>query len=583
MASHRVDADIVAAPVAEELEVRGDEYYHRLRTRLRVGVLAAYLSPLVLLAVWFTVQSSRTVREEIDAHLLSAAEHQRNTVDLFLQERLSNVRNVLLDPGRVLPPAPGELELILERLQRESEAFEDVGLFDEDGTLVDYAGPYPSLLGRSYAGEDWFRSVVEARGGEFISDVYLGFRGHPHFIVAVTRPVGGRLWTVRASVDPADFAAFVARAQSGKGMETLIVNADGERQTLDSADQLAQVLPVSWTGAEPFVRDLEEDGVRYVAAVSPLEVTRWALLVRVPAVQALVPLRQEQALGGGLLVLAAVLVSLLALRTTTKLVDELRRSDAAKADLRGHLFEAAKLASVGEMAAGIAHEINNPLAVIYEEAGMMQDMLDPEFGQELDPDEFRERLGEISETVIRGREITRQLLTFARHHEPTSAPVAVNDVVERALASRAERLRLANVDVETELAGGLPVVMGDANQLEQVLVNLINNARDAMQGGGTLTLRTATREGIVRIEVRDTGQGMAPDVLQRVFFPFFTTKEVGKGTGLGLSISYGIIKAHEGRIEVESEVGKGTTFRISLPSGEAPAQDAAAGAGGRTR
>ena len=195
----------------------------------------------------------------------------------------------------------------------------------------------------------------------------------------------------------------------------------------------------------------------------------------------------------------------------------------------------------------------------------MVDILDPTFGQAPDMAEFRERLGAIQTASLRGRDITRKLLAFSRHDEPELGLVQLESVVERVLKVRELALSTSNVEVRKEFAHDLPEIVASANQLEQVLLNLLNNARDAIGRGGRITLRTRRENGWVQLDVEDTGQGMTPEVMSKVFFPFFTTKGVGKGTGLGLSISYGIIKSMGGRIEVQSRVGVGTTFTLFFP------------------
>jgi two-component system NtrC family sensor kinase len=183
----------------------------------------------------------------------------------------------------------------------------------------------------------------------------------------------------------------------------------------------------------------------------------------------------------------------------------------------------------------------------------------------MDTAELRERLGAIKEAALRGRDITRKLLAFSRQDEPQLAPVQLESIVERVLEVKDVDLRTSNVEVRKELAPELPEIVASANQLEQVLLNLVNNARDAIGRNGRITLRTRVENCWVQLDVEDTGRGMTPEVLSKVFFPFFTTKGVGKGTGLGLSISYGIIKSMGGRIEVQSRAGRGTTFTLFFP------------------
>jgi two-component system NtrC family sensor kinase len=294
----------------------------------------------------------------------------------------------------------------------------------------------------------------------------------------------------------------------------------------------------------------------------------WMLVVQVPKAKAYAPLFRARLILSGIMVLALSLIIYLVIRNTRGLVGKLEAADTAKEDLRAQLFSAAKLASVGEMAAGVAHEINNPLAIIYEEVGMIKDILDPQFKQELNNEDLRERMQAITDAAMRGRAITSKLLAFSRRHDPTPEASDLNLLLMRVLAVKESEFRVSNIEVKTEYTDALPEVMINRNQIDQVILNLLHNARDAIitqAPHGTITMRSGLEDGWVYAEIQDTGCGMTDEQMQKIFFPFFTTKGVGKGTGLGLSISYGIIKSHGGRIEVESEQGVGSTFRVMFP------------------
>lgn len=196
----------------------------------------------------------------------------------------------------------------------------------------------------------------------------------------------------------------------------------------------------------------------------------------------------------------------------------------------------------------------------------MKDTLDPEFGLHFDGEEFRERLQVVADAAMRGRAVTSKLLAFARRHDPDPQPEDINRICERVLAMKAVEFNVSNITVAREFADDLPPVLVNENQLEQVLLNLLNNARDAIDGTGTITVRTLPQERTVVVEIADTGCGMTTEQMEKIFFPFYTTKGVGKGTGLGLSISYGIVKAWGGRLEVQSELGVGSTFSVLLPA-----------------
>jgi len=217
-----------------------------------------------------------------------------------------------------------------------------------------------------------------------------------------------------------------------------------------------------------------------------------------------------------------------------------------------------KLASVGRLAAGVAHEINNPLG------GILNCLYNLRKGT-LSPSRQEEYRVSMENGVRRVQKIVRQLLDFSQQHEPEFALTDINHVVDRVLVLTTHLFTPNRIVLETEFGQGLPNVMVDRHMIEQVLMNLVLNAVQAMKDGGMLTIRTTVVEGVCLIEVCDTGLGIPPAVLPRIFDPFFTTKSEGEGTGLGLSVSLGIVERHGGKILVDSEVGKGTTFTLCLP------------------
>src|SRR2546423_441983 len=230
-----------------------------------------------------------------------------------------------------------------------------------------------------------------------------------------------------------------------------------------------------------------------------------------------------------------------------------------------------RLAAVGRLAAGVVHEINNPLATIAACAEALESRVaEGAYGAGADVEDLREYLPLIRGEAFRCKQITNGLLDFSRARAVEHAPVNVSEVVESAARLLLHQKRGASIRIDVELGEHLPLVAGDMGQLQQAVIILAENAIDAMPEGGTLTLRTLRDEddegGAVLVEVRDTGQGIPPEIRERIFDPFFTTKEVGRGTGLGLAVCYGIVTEHGGRIAVDSTVGRGTVFRISLPA-----------------
>lgn len=250
------------------------------------------------------------------------------------------------------------------------------------------------------------------------------------------------------------------------------------------------------------------------------------------------------------------------------------RDQTHEVETQQRLLQSAKLASIGELVAGVAHELNNPLTVIKSTAHLLQHEVS---GAARDDVEM------IVQGADRAARIVRNLLHFARQTQPEKDRVDANEIVEQVIRFREKSLAAAGIRVECALADGSPVVYADSMQVEQVLLNLLNNAQQAMADagrGGVLQVSTAVEGDAVRITVSDDGPGIAAEHLPRIFDPFFTTRRVGEGTGLGLALSHGIVTEHGGQIWARSEPGSGATFVVELPLAEATAAGPATGAAG---
>jgi len=227
--------------------------------------------------------------------------------------------------------------------------------------------------------------------------------------------------------------------------------------------------------------------------------------------------------------------------------------------VQDQLIRAGKMAAIGELAAGVAHEINNPLTGVLTFSSLMLKKVD-----EKNP--WKKDLENIVEQTTRCRNIVRGLLDFARQRKPDKKEWDIHILIDNTLTLVEKQAPFQNIKIDKQFKSGILLLFVDGDQIQQVFMNILLNAADAMAGnGGTLTIKTDLKDKMAEISFTDTGCGMAKEHLSKLFAPFFTTKETGKGTGLGLAISYGIIQSHNGDIEVESQVGKGSTFRIKLP------------------
>jgi two-component system NtrC family sensor kinase len=237
------------------------------------------------------------------------------------------------------------------------------------------------------------------------------------------------------------------------------------------------------------------------------------------------------------------------------------RDVSEQIELQEQLVQSAKLSAIGQMISGVAHELNNPLTTVM---GYTQLLLASDVDESVKAD-----LQKVYDDALRAQRIVQDLLVFARQKKPQRSPTDVNEAIERTLALRSYELKVHNIEIITELEENLPWTMADGYQLQQVFLNIINNAYQAMsqQGGpGTLSVRSECMDDdTIRVTFTDTGPGIPAEVLERIFDPFFTTKDVGMGTGLGLSVSHGIVQEHGGRISAESGPGGGAVFVVELP------------------
>jgi two-component system NtrC family sensor kinase len=266
---------------------------------------------------------------------------------------------------------------------------------------------------------------------------------------------------------------------------------------------------------------------------------------------------------------------------SNRLVNRISQSDKEKESsqykkeeiMSQQVIETGKLASVGELAAGIAHEINNPVAIMIEEAGWVGDLLEEE---DLDGSENKEELfralNQIKTQGRRCKEITHKLLSFARKTDSRIVEISVTNLLTEIAYLSSQRAKYSNVEIKTNFEENLPPIPASETEMQQVFLNLVNNALDAMEKtGGTITLGAKRTGNDIIVTVSDNGPGIADANMARVFDPFYTTKPVGKGTGLGLSICYGIIKKIGGDINVHSTKGEGATFEIRFPFNHASA------------
>jgi two-component system NtrC family sensor kinase len=558
-----------AAPLGSR--ARTAEYFSRIRLRVKLGFLAAFLIPPVALSAYFHFQFNSTLKESGELHLISLAESQKNTIDLFLQERVVNIFSLFHSAEFDVNPSQEVMDRYLQTLRQTSDAFIDVGFCDSEGSQIGYAGPFTYLLGRDYGSEDWFVAVMEQDREYHISDIYLGFRNDPHFTIAVKQRIDAKPYVMRATLDPDKFYMFLRSIGRGKGVDSALINKEGHYQVVDPdrGELLGKTAYMPPASEGYGVEETSINASSTLAAYVWLEETPWVLVIRQPLSVAYAEMYRTRKImiAGTALIIVVVAIAIWII--TDRLLRRAQATARSREELRSQLVHASKLASLGELAAGIAHEINNPLAIIAATTGVVRDMFNPEFNVQWTPERIDEELSNIDSAVFKARRITQTLLKFSRKDPPRLVPSNVNKILEHVVAGLKEHeFELSDIELVRDYDPDLPDIMLDPDQIGQVFLNLINNAGDAIEGTGTITLTTHRDDGFVRVTVSDNGAGMTSEIMEKIFTPFFTTKEVGKGTGLGLSVSSSIVEAMGGRIEVQSVQGAGSSFTVVLPLAE---------------
>ncbi len=554
-------------------------YYRSLLRNVVLTILLTAMTPTVIVSLFILDEFRSSYQKKVYDHLeLLVRKHKKN-IDLFLDEKLMDIRMLANMNSFEELSDEAALNKKFEELQRAFDrSFVDLGVVDHEGRQIAYAGPH-DLTGVKYADTDWFQQAI--RNSYFISDVFKGVRGAPHFIVTVRREHNGNPWILRATIDFGEFNNLVEYLRIGKTGFAFILNKAGQFQTNPIAsvkpDQLIALLKdIDLVERPQFIsRKKNHDGTEVLLAITYLKKGDWIMVLQQEVQDAFVDLKNAQQVALLIILIGALGIIATSLVMSQRLIRRISKADEEKAladkevDMMSQqVIETGKLASIGELAAGIAHEINNPVAIMIEEAGWVEDLLEevpPAPGE--NREELSRALQQIKTQGRRCKEITHKLLSFARKTDSRVMEIPINALLEEIVYLSSQRAKYGNITITTRFEDGLPPIVASETEMQQVFLNLVNNALDAMEKtGGQIELGTKKTDNDIEIWIADNGPGIAEANLARVFDPFYTTKPVGKGTGLGLSICYGIIKKIGGDIQAQSQKGQGTTFKIKIPS-----------------
>lgn len=543
-------------------------HFKQLQTRLTLGLVVVFLLPSALLSFYFHVQFTHTLKKSAMLNLAAVAESQKNTLDLFLQERVVNLFNLFHSKDFTLTPTPAHMESYLQNLKQFNDGFIDIGFIDAQGFQTNYTGPYPFLLGKDYSQETWYQILLKEDRNYLISDIYPGIREIHHFTIAIRQVIDGHPYIIRAAFDPEKLSMLLRNISQDKTVESILINRQGQYQLTDPNHSLplrhSEYVP-NFTITSG-VEEIERDHQALLVAHAWLKETQWALLAIQPVAATQAGMHKARLVLTISLIGVSLLIATIIYGTIKRVVDNARRMAEKGQQLEEMLAHASKLASIGELAAGVAHEINNPLAIIMATSGIIRDILNPEFELDHSPETICKELAAIDAAAVRVKGITRKLQDMGRSRSLYSIHCDVNALIDETLLHlKKVEFKGKHIETVTRYSPDLPKILGEPNSLRQVFGNILINAADAIDEKGVITIASGMRENMVSVTISDTGRGIPPDNLKRIFNPFFTTKGAGKGTGLGLSIAASIVKYMGGTIKVNSTQGTGSSFTILLP------------------
>ncbi|WP_136797026.1 sensor histidine kinase [Desulfosediminicola ganghwensis] len=536
--------------------------YRQLKSLLMAAMLGIAMVPLLMVAglsyYYYKDLLQKSEREQLEWQLDGATnsiEHMVDSLKSAIQFTTKGDRyGELLDQQN--------LEELLSRMQYHYGFFADLGVIDANGIQQAYSGPY-GLTGTDYHNEKWFRDIAD--GGVHISRVTTGFRKAAHFAVAVSAidPVTRQVWVLRATIDSSTLQKFIDTIKTAATDDVFLVDDEGILQTSsrfygETLSRFSQEIPA---GIRSGILD---DGANVFEAIGIIEDTPWSVVILKKHY-----LQQEEWQDFRkklfLIVFSCMLAGILVVVVLVeKLTDMIKKTDELQLTMLKEAEHTNKLASIGRLAAGVGHEINNPLAIIDQKSGLIEDLL-------LMGEDFQykgvilKNLEGINTSVGRCKTITHRLLGFARRGDNRLETLQVCDVLTEVLQFLENSMVKKRITVDLQKNEDLPLLRSDKFQLQQIFLNIINNAIDAIGEDGLVSINSYVVAGDIRVVIQDDGAGMSEEVAAHIFEPFFTTKEQGKGTGLGLSITYGLVKKLGGDITVRSQVGKGTAFTITLP------------------
>ncbi len=555
------------------------ERYTRIRSRIIILMVLVTFIPVGVIVEINYYNYQNHIRSETVNPLHVLTNKTKRTFELFTDERINVIKFIASAYTYKDLTDKTTLKRIYRVLKKEFGDFIDLSILAQDGIQLNYVGPY-EFTGKDYSEQNWFQEVMVK--GVHISDVFMGYRRFPHIVIAVQHLAENDAgWVLRATIDTKKFDSIIRAMALEPGSDAFLINREGIIQT--NSRTYGKVMgkfpysvpPGSYRTKSVEVKDSAGRDLYIVYA--PFEHHDYVLVLIKPLSSVFknwFELRNEMALT---FIVGAIVALLVIFKLADMLVKQIKEADIKREVAFRELEHNQKLSSLGRLAAGVAHEINNPLAIIHQKAGLMKDIIEAKMQDDAESSggaddnavtvkhDFLKIITSINQSIHRCKAVTHRLLGFARHMDMQLEPLEITDVINDTVSFIEQEAQLRGIQIHLNFAENLPNIVSDRGQLQQVFLNILMNGLAAVEDNGLISIRVRKENPkTLSIAIRDNGSGIEDKDVRRIFEPFFTTgKEYG--TGLGLPITYGIVTKLGGDIKVDSKHGQGTTFTIFLP------------------
>jgi two-component system NtrC family sensor kinase len=524
------------------------------------------LAPLIIMTFTNYYQYEEVFTEEFTHQITRRIYNTKQTMEDFIRERISILSFLNREKSFTELCNPRECTFLLSNLKKSFEGFIDLGVIDSKGTHRSYSGPY-ELGEKNYKDQQWFQEV--SLKGIHVSDVFMGFRKFPHFVIAIKHELeNGDFYILRATLSTDILNDKIHSLEFRGQSDVFLINREGILQT--PSHVYGNILEACSLPIPPYTpnvmvkQEYDQQGNTNIFGYAYIEKSPFILIVTKHSEDYLANLFKLRTSSRRILIFSILLIVIVILSSTAYMVRQVYKSDITQAKVLHDMEYTNKMASIGRLAAGVAHEINNPLAIINEKAGLLKDFatLKPDFTYK---DKILDNVNSILKSVDRCSTITHRLLGFAKRMDINTEVIDLELLLKEVTSFLEKDALFRNITINYKIDDNLPSIESDRGQLQQVFLNIITNAFYAVKDNGKIDISIIQKDSNqVEIAVADNGVGISKENLEHIFEPFYTTK--GKyGTGLGLSITYGIIAKLGGLISVKSKLGEGTSFTVCLP------------------